>query len=188
MYTPLLAACASGKSEETIELLINLGADYNATTSGELSIFHLACLNGHDHILKQLLTLRVNSESLEMKVNSKGVHPIHYAAACKTGSLCLDLLVSVGVDVNMATYVEGTTAMHVAALNNRTSCALILFSNGREKVLICNRKMFFILLILKGAVINVQDSNNNTPLHSAAINGSTAMIKFLVESGANIYM
>ena len=66
-----------------------------------------------------------------MKVNSKGVHPLHFAAASKTGSLCLDLLVSLNVDINMATYVEGTTAMHIAALNNRTSCALILYSNGK---------------------------------------------------------
>ncbi len=104
---------------------------------------------------------------LEMKCTSKGVHPIHFAAASKTGSLCLDLLVAVDVDVNLATYVDGTCPMHIAALNNRTSCALILFSNG--------------------GLINVQDNSGNTPLHLAAQNGSTAMIRFLVESGANIY-
>lgn len=123
-------ACASGKSEETIQLLISMGADYNATLLSELSIFHLACLNGHDIILKQLLNMKVGDEKLQMKCTSKGVHPIHFAAASKTGSLCLDILVALGVDVNMATYGEGTTPMHIAAMNNRTSCALILFSNG----------------------------------------------------------
>jgi len=162
LYTPLLVACASGKSEDTIQLLLDLGADHSATTQTELSIFHLACLNGHDHILKQLLSLK-----LEMKCSGKGVHPIHFAAASKTGSLCLDLLVAAGVDVNLTTHADGTSPMHIAALNNRTSCALILFSNG--------------------GLFNVQDSSGNTPLHLAAQNGSTAMIKFLVDSGANIY-
>ncbi len=41
---------------------------------------------------------------------------------------------------------------------------------------------------MKGALINVQDKDMNTPLHLAALNGNTAMISFLVESGANIYM
>lgn len=36
--------------------------------------------------------------------------------------------------------------------------------------------------------MDVQDSNGNTPLHYAALNGSTAMMRFLVDSGANIYM
>lgn len=39
-----------------------------------------------------------------------------------------------------------------------------------------------------GALVDVQDSSGNTPLHYAALNGSTAMMRFLVDSGANIYM
>ena len=123
-------ACASGKSEEAISLLIELGADYTATTINDSSIFHLACLNGHDAIVSQLLNMKINDESLLMKVNSKGMHPLHYAAACKTGGFCLELLMSLDIDVNMASYVEGTTPLHIAALNNRTACAQILFSNG----------------------------------------------------------
>ena len=157
-------ACASGKSEETINLLIELGADCEATTVYDSSIFHLACLNGHDMIVKELLY----KHNLPMKVNNKGFHPLHYAAACKQGGFCLELLVSLNVDVNLASHVDGTTPMHVAALHGRTSCAQILYSNGSQ--------------------INVKNSNDNTPLHLAAFNGHTSMMSFLIECGANIYM
>lgn len=138
-------ACASGKSEETIEVLVELGADWTATTLPDLSIFHLACLNGHDLILKLLLNMKVRrnegGEALQMRANGQGVHPIHFAAASKTGSLCLDLLVALGVDVNMRAAAHpdsnAITAMHVAALNNRTSCALILYNNGSYCSLLC---------------------------------------------------
>lgn len=111
-------------------MLVELGADWTATTLPGLSIFDLACLNGHDLILKLLLGMK----AMEMCANGQGVHPIHFAAASKTGSLCLDLLVAEGVDVNTRSAAHhdsnGITAMHVAALNNRTSCALILYNNG----------------------------------------------------------
>ena len=63
---------------------------------------------------------------------------------------------------------DATTAMHAAALNNRTACALILQSGG--------------------ARVDLADVDGNTPLHCAALSGSTAMVRFLVDSGANIYM
>lgn len=159
-----MVACASGKSEKTINLLIELGADCDSTTVYDSSIFHLACLNGHDLIVKELLY----KHNLPMKINNRGFHPIHYAAACKQGAFCLELLASLDVDANLASHVDGTTPMHIAALHGRTPCAQILYSNG--------------------AFVNVKNSSNNTPLHLAAQNGHTIMMSFLVESGANIYM
>jgi ankyrin repeat protein len=164
LYTPLLVACASGKSEEIISLLIEMGADTSATTVHDSSIFHLACLNGHDQIVKLLL----NNYDLKIKTNSKGYHPIHYAAGCKLGAFCLELLVSLDVDVNISSFFDGRTPMHVAAMHGRTSCAQILFSNGSQ--------------------IDVKDSDGNTPLHLAASYGQTSMIKFLIDCGSNIYM
>jgi serine/threonine-protein phosphatase 6 regulatory ankyrin repeat subunit A len=129
LFTPLLVACASGKSEESIRLLIELGADTSAMTIHDSSIFHLACLNGHDHIVKELLY----NQKLKMKTNSKGYHPLHYTAGCKQGAFCLELLINLNIDVNMAGF-DGRTAMHIAALHGRTACAEILFSNGANKI------------------------------------------------------
>jgi ankyrin repeat protein len=79
---------------------------------------------------------------LTMKVNNKGFHPIHYSAANKLGAFCLELLVSLDIDVNQTSY-DGSTAMHMAAFHGRTSCAQILYSNG--------------------ALVNLKNNNNNTP-------------------------
>jgi ankyrin repeat protein len=120
-------ACASGKSEETISLLIELGADVTASNIHDSSVYHLACLNGNDQILKELLY----THNITMRVNSKGYHPIHYAAGCKRGQFCLEFLISLNVDVNLTSFVDGRTPLHVAAIQGRTSCAQILYSNGK---------------------------------------------------------
>lgn len=131
MYTPLLVACASGKSEETVNLLIELGADPNATTINDSSVFHLACLNGHDQIVKELL----NTHNLCMNLNNKGYHPLHFAAGCKTAGFCLELLVSLNVDANLASSIDGRTPMHIAALHGRTTSAQTLALNGKSSPL-----------------------------------------------------
>ncbi len=144
-----MVASASGKSEETISLLIELGADVTASNIHDSSVYHLACLNGNDQILKELLY----THNITMKANSKGYHPIHYAAGCKRGQFCLEFLISLNVDVNLASCTDGRTVgffnfkfisfshdlfsfrfgqpLHVAALQGRTSCAQILHSNGK---------------------------------------------------------
>lgn len=140
-----MVACASGKSEETIKLLIELGADTNVTTIYDSNVYHLACLNGHDQIVKELL----NTHCLPMNLNSKGYHPLHYAAGCKRGAFCVELLISLDIDVNMASFVDGKTPMHLAALHGVTSCAEILFSNGfsfrnRKKSIKKKKKLLFL--------------------------------------------
>lgn len=126
MYTPLLAACASGKSEETIKLLIDLGADVTSTTLQDSNIFHLACLNGHDQIVRELLY----THNLSITSNSKGYNPLHYAASCKRGAFCVELLIGLDYDVNMISH-DKKTPMHLAALHGITSSAQVLFSNGK---------------------------------------------------------
>ena len=104
-----------------------MGADITAANIHDSSAYHLACLNGNDQILKELLY----THNITMKVNSKGYHPIHYAAGCKRGQFCLEFLISLNVDVNLASFIDGRTPLHVAALQGRTSCAQILYSNGK---------------------------------------------------------
>lgn len=157
-----MVACASGKSEETIRLLIQLGADITLNTIHESSAFHLACLNGHDTVLKELLL-----NNYEMKSNSKGYHPIHYASVSRRGSFCLEHLISLGIDVNMKSN-DGKTPLHITALHYSHSCA---------QNLICS-----------GAKVNEIDNNGNTPLHIASKIGDDIMVSLLLDYSASIHM
>jgi ankyrin repeat protein len=158
-------AVASGKSEQAISLLIDSGADISASTMNDSDIFDLACLNGHELIVRELL----HTHGLSMRLNRKGYHPLHYAAACKQGALCVEMLMNIsGIDMNVASNVDGRTPMHICAMHGHTPCAQILYANG--------------------ASVNAKDCDNNTPLHLAAMNGQTSMMSFLIECGANIYM
>lgn len=139
-YTPLLAACASGKSEEVIERLVDLGADVNACTINGSGLIHVACLNGHEHLVKYLLlggNKTTASALLEMKLNERGYHPLHYAAGCKRGSFCVELLTSILSNVHvgescvdLVSCVDGKTPMHIAAMHGLTTNAQILQANG----------------------------------------------------------
>jgi ankyrin repeat protein len=120
----LLVACTSGKSDETIRLLIELGSNLNSTTIFDSSAFHLACLNGHDLVVKELL-----NHNIEMKENNKGFHPIHYAAVSKRGAFCLELLINMKINVNLRSN-DGKTPLHIAALHQNFSCAQILIYNS----------------------------------------------------------
>lgn len=109
-----------------IKLLIELGADTQACTLNGSSIFHVACLNGQDHTVRYLL----NNRELEMRVNARGYHPLHFAAGCKQGSFCVELLTSMHSDVNLASFSDAKTPMHIAAMHGFTTNAEILYSNG----------------------------------------------------------
>lgn len=88
-----------------IHRLIELGADTSACTISGSAIFHVACLNGHEHIVKYLLA----QPNLDMKLNERGYHPLHYAAGCKRGSFCVELLTSLlgAGNVDLTGFVDG---------------------------------------------------------------------------------
>lgn len=65
-----------------------------------------------------------------MRVNARGYHPLHFAAGCKQGSFCVELLTSMNSDVNLASFSDAKTPMHIAAMHGFTTNAEILYSNG----------------------------------------------------------
>lgn len=58
---------------------------------------HVACYNGQDVVVNELIDCGANVNQM----NEKGFTPLHFAAASTHGALCLELLVCNGADVNM---------------------------------------------------------------------------------------
>eukprot|EP00794_Sanderia_malayensis_P019265 gene19265-21194_t len=108
--TPFLAACKSGKLE-TIEVLIDLGANVAATDRKMLGAVELASLGGNYHVLEHLLHLDVeinvyerlyncltgnnNDAELEMAV----CHSLN--VLCKDPNCCEEIVESKGIKTMM---------------------------------------------------------------------------------------
>ena len=76
-------------------------------------------------------------------------------------------LIRDGADVNQLGHfsVEGS-ALHVAVRTNQPEIARLLLNSG--------------------AMVDIRDQHDYTPLHNAAWNGDLEMVKILLSSGANI--
>ncbi|KAL0167114.1 hypothetical protein M9458_038958, partial [Cirrhinus mrigala] len=57
---------------------------------------HLACFNGQDVVVNELIEAGANVN----QVNEKGFSPLHFTAASRQGALCLELLIANRANVN----------------------------------------------------------------------------------------
>lgn len=73
---------------------------------------HVACYNGQDVVVNELIDCGANVNQL----NEKGFTPLHFAAASTHGALCLELLVCNGADVNIKVGVSKAIHSHLKVL------------------------------------------------------------------------
>ena len=66
MYTPLHAATASDQMS-VVKLLLDLGADVDAVKVHYNTALHIACLNGQDMVLSELLSYTSQINALNCK-------------------------------------------------------------------------------------------------------------------------
>ena len=66
MYTPLHAATASDQMS-VVKLLLDLGADVDAVKVHGNTALHIACLNGQDMVLSELLSYTSQINALNCK-------------------------------------------------------------------------------------------------------------------------
>ena len=186
---PLHLACKH-QYNKTIVRLVSVGCDVNRQDEAGNTPLHMACQNGSTDMVRYL----VEEKKCGFNVaNNKGELPLHLACKREYGKEIVQL-VSVGCDVNRQDE-AGNTPLHMACQNGSTDmvrylveekkCGFNVANNKGELPLhlACKREYGkeIVQLVSVGCDVNRQDEAGNTPLHMACQNGSTDMVRYLVE-------
>jgi ankyrin repeat protein len=167
----LQMACRNGHLD-LARLLVACGAELNYVPSPELTEYSETALcstvrKGRLEVLEFLLKAGADPNC----VSSAKRYPLHAAIWWNTGFQILRLLIEHGADLSIIDK-QGNDALHVAV----TAESL----EETERLELCR------LLLQKGAIVNSQNMRGETALHKAVCCGDLAVVKHLVENGANL--
>ncbi|MHC9538878.1 MAG: ankyrin repeat domain-containing protein [Vulcanimicrobiota bacterium] len=167
LNNPLECASTLGY-KEIIKLLLSYGADANSNPEENYKPLYRAIMNGNDKMYVVYYDPRAKKyQGIDMKVNF-----------CRSEDYIeiVKMLIAAGADVNAkpartSSYKNppiGTYPLQIAAIKGWTEMAELLLSAGAR------------------AVINEKDDvYHYTPLHHAAEKGNKALVKILLDNGAD---
>lgn len=162
--TALHICAASPKKTEMARLLIEKGADINATNALGESPLHVALQSLHSTVQRKkarsVFLLLEKGANIEI-ADSRGFTPLRIAVEKELFSV-VEKLLSLGADVNSK---DGTGMTAI-------------FEASHPKILEA--------LIEKGALVNEIDQRGKTALHWASGRGDVRGVKLLIENGAKV--
>ncbi|CAO2581926.1 Serine/threonine-protein phosphatase 6 regulatory ankyrin repeat subunit C, partial [Lemmus lemmus] len=156
---------------------------------------HLASACGHTAVLRTLLQAALSTDPLDAGVDYSGYSPMHWASY--TGHEdCLELL----LEHSPFSYLEGNpfTPLHCAVINNQDSTTEMLLGALGAKIVnsrdakgrtplhaaaFADNVSGLQMLLQHQAEVNATDHTGRTALMTAAENGQTAAVEFLLYRG-----
>jgi hypothetical protein len=124
--TRLLQVAADGKAIKTLQLLVDAGADVDASRPDGVTATWLAAQFGHRSTLVALVELKASVN----QAAHDGATPLYIAA--QGGHIeCIEKLIELKADVE-ATDKSGLGPVHQAAMNNHIDCVNMLVSSGAD--------------------------------------------------------
>ena len=185
----LRCACKYGDLDK-VKKLIDKGANVNAKNEYGWTPLHIAAWKGHPKVVKLLIKAgaKVNA------TKDDGWTPLHLAARWGNTEIS-KLLIDKGANVN-ATNDDGDTPLHYAAKYGHIEIVEILeqaMNEGcsvmtqeqlnEDLIQACRYGKYDVAEYLIEKVANVINyKNGNTPLHWAACNGYTEIVKLLEQA------
>ena len=191
--TPLMHACYDGGRLDNIKMLIQNGADIQASNSNGLTVIHFASRNSNQEVVEFLLKSNKISVNAADNLNKT---PLMYA--CYDGGRLdnIKMLIQNGADIQ-ARDSNGSTVLHFAsALSNQEVVEFLLKSNEisvnainhfsqTPLIYACydgGRLDNIKMLIQNGADIQASSSNGSTVLHFASCDSNQEVVEFLLKS------
>jgi len=164
--TPLNAASQRGYTAIVAILLTQPEINVNIYSDGQITPINIAARNGHAEIVKMLLSSRAHAGF----VREGGQAPLHSAILNKQPELVRLLVNRESVDPNALfadTSFSDRTPLHIAVETNEVELVEILLTDKRINPDLTARPL------------------SQTPLLDAAVIDNEAMVRLLLEAGAN---
>ncbi|XP_071084412.1 ankyrin repeat domain-containing protein 50-like isoform X2 [Haliotis cracherodii] len=177
------------KHRTAFDLLVNKGADLSQVDDKGENILHVACLEGHLDLVKDIVT------NHRVDINSRGRYgrtPVMKAAE-KGHKDVLDLLIRNGCEVTI-TDDNGNNILHVACIGGHVEMVKVVLSHGlvdinsrgqygRTPVIMaagCLHQDLVELLVTEVADVKTVDDDGNNILHVACIGGHIGVVKYVL--------
>ncbi|CAG9537301.1 unnamed protein product [Cercopithifilaria johnstoni] len=194
--TPLHIAAAAGHTNIAEILIEKFGGSVRARARDGNTLLHIAALSGH---ASTALAFLKHGVPLCMP-NRRGALGLHSAAAAGFVDI-VQLLIARGTNVDIKTK-DNYTALHIAVQASKASVVEALLGCGADVHvhggLIDETALHIaaslttedaiecaVMLLKSGAQVNVTRNDGETPLHIAARNPLSGMIRLLLSEGAD---
>jgi len=182
--------------------LIDNGVDINALDSDGQPALNLAAANERENIVKLLVEKGVNQSVVD---NKKGLLALHWAAATGNVNIARSLIQNRSSFWGYGWDNENHGVLYYAIRAGKNEMAVYLIENNENSYKLhytptmllkdtpmhlaaAKKEMIYILVLMidKGANVNVPNINFDLPLHWAARYGNTDGIAHLISNGAKV--